>query len=125
MYRVSSISPLNAFLLSVCTKRFAYLLWRPRGRGLGLMVCEQRFSFMNFTTFCYLFFFYSRHLPTPTTHNLYPLRTHEPRHLATLVKYRVILRIVAFSSEGKFFLHFLGLQDMSSLDHAMNCSTIS
>ena len=107
MYRVSFISRQNAFLVSVCTKKFAYLLCRPRGRGLGLMVCERRFSFHEFyNILLFIIFFYSGHLPTPTTHNLYPLRTHEPRHLATLVKYGVILRIVAFSSEVKFFTFF-------------------
>ena len=64
------------------------------------------FRFINFTTFLLFNFFYPRHLPTPTTHDLYPLCTHEPRLLATLVKYGVILTIVAFSSEGKFFTFF-------------------
>ena len=51
VYRVSFIFRLNAFLV-------------------------------NFLIFCFgNFFFYPRHLPTPTTHT----HTHDPRHLATLV----------------------------------------
>ena len=111
VYRVSFIFRLNVFFVSVCTKGFAYLLCRPRGRGLGLLVCKRRFSFHEFYNFLLFIFFTKKHLPTPTTHNLYPLRTHEPRHLATIVKYGFLLRIVAFSSEGKFFT-FFGLQDM-------------
>ena len=113
VYRVSFIFRLNVFLVSVCTKGFAYLLCWPQRRGLELLVCKRRFSFHKFCNFFAIFFlfFYPRHLPTPTTHNFYPLRTHEPRHLATLVKYGFLLRIVAFSFEGKFFT-FFGLQDM-------------
>ena len=36
----------------------------------------------------FLYFFYPRHLPTPTTHDLYPRplpTTHDPGHLATLL----------------------------------------
>ena len=50
------------------------------------------FQLLYFITF-FLYFFYPRHLPTPTptpktlTHDPRPLpTTHDPRHLATLVR---------------------------------------
>ena len=43
------------------------------------------FQLLKLITF-FLYLFYPRHLPTPTTHDLYPLpTTHDPPHLATLV----------------------------------------
>ena len=84
VHRVSFIFHLNVFLVSVCTRGFAYLLCWPRGRGIGL-VCTRRFSFhefYNFLLFNFLIFiffwktfFNPRHLRTltPTNH------THDPR----------------------------------------------
>ena len=57
VYRVSFISHLHAFLVSVCTKGFPYLLCRPRGRGLGLLVCKRRFSFREIYNFLLFNFF--------------------------------------------------------------------
>ena len=56
VYRVSFIFRLNAFLVSVCTKGFSYLLCWPRGKGL--LVCTNGWDFrlMNFTTLRYLIF---------------------------------------------------------------------
>ena len=62
VYRVSFISHLHAFLVSVCTKGFPYLLCRPRGRGLGLLVCKRRFSFREIYNFL-LFNFFCPNLP--------------------------------------------------------------
>ena len=67
VYRVSFIFRLNVFFVSVCTKGFAYLLCRPRGRGLGHLVCKRRFSFHEFYNFLLFIFF---------THDIYP----HPRH---------------------------------------------
>ena len=86
MHRVSFIFHPNVFLVSVCARRFGYLLYVRRD-----------FRFMNFATFCYLifyalFFFWKTCFipttiththdprPTPTTHDLYPRpTTHDPR----------------------------------------------
>ena len=101
VYRVSFIFRLNAFLVSVCTKGFAYLLCWPRGRGIRLLVCTRRFSFHEFYNFLLsnflLFIFFGKlFLPTtftdthdprplPTTLDPRPLPTTlDPRHLATL-----------------------------------------
>ena len=83
VHRVSFIFHLNVFLVSVFTRGFGYLLCWPRGRGIGL-VCTRRFSFhelYNFLPFNFNFLlclediFFPPHLPTPTTHDLYPLPT--------------------------------------------------
>ena len=90
VYRASFIFHLNAFLVHVCTRGFAYLFCWPRGRGIGL-VCTRRFSFhefYNFLLFNFLILFFWKTFflpttfththdprPTPTTHDLYPLPT--------------------------------------------------
>ena len=91
VHRVSFIFHLNVFLVSVCTRGFAYLLCWPRGRGIGL-VCTRRFSFhefynfllfnfLIFISFCKTFFFthdiypHPHPRPTPTTHDLFPRPT--------------------------------------------------
>ena len=83
MHRVSFIFRLNAFLVSGCTRGFAYLLFLPRGMGIGL-VCTRRFSFnefYNFLLFNFLIFicFGRLFLPTTFTHT----HTHDPRPLPT------------------------------------------
>ena len=42
---------LNAFLVSVCTKGFAYLLCSLQGRGIRLLVCKWGLSFHEFYNF--------------------------------------------------------------------------
>ena len=91
VYKVSVIFRLNAFLVSGCTKGFAYLLCWQRGRGIGLLVCTQDFRCMNFTTFCHLVFqIYIFWNFLFSTHDIYPnphpqprpmTSTHYPRHL--------------------------------------------
>ena len=52
---------LNAFLVSVCTKGFAYLLCSLQGRGIRLLVCKWGLSFhefYNFLLFNFLMFFF-------------------------------------------------------------------
>ena len=76
---------LNFFLVSVCTRGFAYLLCWPRGRGIGLVFtgrfsfhdCLQLFAiyFFNFNLFLEDFFFfthdnYPHPHPRPTTHDI-------------------------------------------------------
>ena len=111
VYRVSFISHLHAFLVSVCTKGFAYLLCRPRGRGLGLLVCKRRFSFREIYNFLLFNFF----LPSTFTHthDLYPLRTHEPRHYKQHSSNTGLYwQLLPFHLKVSF-LHFFVLQDMS------------
>ena len=82
VYRVFFIFHLNAFLVPVCTRGFAYLFCWPRGRGIGL-VCTRRFSFhefYNFLLFNFLIFIFLEDIFSPTTFT----HTHDPRHLATL-----------------------------------------
>ena len=91
VYKVSVIFRLNAFLVSGCTKGFAYLLCWPRGRGIGLLVCTQRFSlheFYNFLPFgfsnlYFLEFFFSTHdiYPNPHPQPRPMTSTYYPRHL--------------------------------------------
>ena len=71
VHRVSFIFHRNAFLVFVCTRGFAYLLWWPRERGRRL-VCTRRFSFHELCNFLLL-------LPTTFTHT----HTHDPRLLPT------------------------------------------
>ena len=71
VHRVSFIFHPNTFLVSVCTRGFAYLLCWPRGRGIRL-VCTRRFSFHELCNFLLL-------LPTTFTHT----HTHDPRLLPT------------------------------------------
>ena len=73
VYRVSFIFHRNAFLVSVCTRGFTYLLCWPRGRGRRL-VCTRRFSFHELYNFLLL-------LPTTFTHT--HTHTHDPRSLPT------------------------------------------
>ena len=82
LHRFSFIFCLNDFLVSGCTRGFAYLLFLPRGMGIGL-VCTRRFSFNEFYIFllfnflifiCFgrLFFthdIYPHPHPRPTTHD--------------------------------------------------------
>ena len=80
--RVFFIFHLNAFLVPVCTRRFAYLFCRPRGRGIGL-VCTRRFSFHEFNYFLlfnFLIYIFLEDIFLPTTST----PTHDPRHLSTL-----------------------------------------
>ena len=55
------------------------------------------FQLLYVTTF-FLYFFYPRHLPTPTTHDPRPT-THDPRHLATL-NYNSFILTVAIIGVG-------------------------
>ena len=57
VHRVSYIFYLNVFLVSVCTRGFAYLLCWPRGRGIGL-VCTGRLSFHEFYNFLLFIFWF-------------------------------------------------------------------
>ena len=73
---------LNAFLVPVCTRRFAYLFCWPRGRGIAL-VCTRRFSFhefYNFLLFNFLIFIFLEDIFLPTTFT----HTHDPRPIFLL-----------------------------------------
>ena len=105
VHRVSFIFHLNVFLVSVCARGFGYLLCWSRGRGIGMtgMYGEifvswilQLFPIKLKKDFFWKTFFYPRQLPTPTptptTQNLYPRpTTDDPRHLATLGQFCVLL----------------------------------